>query len=413
MSKTYLFGKLGKSIKFNPEHWSAIGGDNEPAQLICKMAEMHPNDIFIIGGKSDYTKQKDKLNLPKNIRDLYSEATSVEKRLHTYVYDRLKDVKIDGCFLMAGTTSSCNIFEHAYKRKELAQGKKVYTNLLLFSRDYVGPLYYYLNQTNIPWILLANDPRYLKLGYDILNQPVKVLSQYDEVIELKRFDNFEDQNYISKPITCEYAEMEKIFLFDKKLPQQKQDKSINFMMVLNEGNNGVKSRYPMLKEYVLDSMEDVAIYGKWNKDTIGDDPRFKGPKKFEELQAELPNVKYTLIIPIKKGWVTAKWVEMISNGIIPFFHPTYDEQKHCNVPDYIRLENPSDLGKKIDELNANPDLYNKILKECIDCIKEDDLTGKNVCDIILNNTPIIKMNGKSYDEVHEQAESTKIKLEDW
>ena len=38
MGKTYLCGKIGKSVKFNPSTWGPIGGDNEAPELIRKMA---------------------------------------------------------------------------------------------------------------------------------------------------------------------------------------------------------------------------------------------------------------------------------------------------------------------------------------------------------------------------------------
>lgn len=33
MGKTYLVGKIGKSVKFNPNTWGPIGGDNETKNI--------------------------------------------------------------------------------------------------------------------------------------------------------------------------------------------------------------------------------------------------------------------------------------------------------------------------------------------------------------------------------------------
>lgn len=406
---TYLCGKIGKSVKFNPKTWGAIGGDNEAPELIRKMAELNPNDTFIIIGRNDVDKHRNELNLPPNLRDVYEGASKEERKDINYVANRLADVAIDGCFLLSGPTANCNIPNKSFKRQLLKEGKKEYAKSLETFQNYVAPIYQFLNESNIPWVMIANDPRYIGQGNDLMNQPQMILSQYDEKILMQTFDNWEDQNYVKNEIPAVYAGMEKIFLIDKNM-HQKYDKHTTFMMVLNEGNNGVKSRYPMLKEYVLDSMQDVAIYGKWDEETIGDDPRFKGPKKFEDLQAELPHVKYTLIIPIKKGWVTAKWVEMISNGIIPFFHPTYDEQKHCNVPEFIRLEKPSDLGEKIEQLENNPLLYNQILSECLACITDEDLSGQKVTQTVLTCLPSINKIGNAFSDIEITKEET---LDDW
>ena len=410
MSRTFLFGKIGKSVKFNPSTWSAIGGDNESPSLITKMAELNPDDTFIIIGRNDLDKHRRELNLPNNLRDVYEGATKEERKDINYIANRLKDVKIDGCFLMTGPTANCNIPNKSFKRNELKKGEKVFAKSLETFQNYVAPVYQYLNDTMIPWVMIANDPRYIGQGNDLANQPVKILSQYDETILMQTFDNWEDQNYVKNEIPSVYAEMEKIFLINKQVLNE--EKEVNFMMVLNEGNNGVKSRYPMLKEYVLDSMQDVEIYGKWSEETIGDDTRFKGPKKFEELQQILPKVKYTLIIPIKPGWVTAKWVEMISNGIIPFFHPTYDEQKHCQVPEYIRLKSPEELGQKIEELNNNPELYKQVLNECLACIRDKDLDGSNLSEKILGETPAINKTGIEFKSF-KNIEGEQNGIDDW
>jgi hypothetical protein len=394
MSRTFLCGKIGKSVKFNPSTWGATGGDNELPTLLRKIAELNPDDTFIVIGRNDIERNRAVMNIPTNLRDIYAGASPEEQRDVDYIAKRLEGVKIDGCFLMAGPVGViCNIPGKAFKRKELENGEKVPAKTLYVFEQYVGPIYQYLNTSGIPWVMICNDPRYIEPGSDLMNQPVKVLSQYDETVLMKTFDNFEDQNYIKNAVPSVYAGMEKIFLIDREVLTTK--KTINFMMVLNEGNNGVKSRYPMLKEYVLDSMEDVAIYGKWDEKTIGQDPRFKGPVKFEELQKILPSVKYTFIIPIKKGWVTAKYVEMIASGIIPFFHPTYDEQRHCRVPEFIRINSPKELHEKIEYLNNNPNEYMRIFNECLACIEPGDCSGVKICTTVLENTPQVLGTGQN------------------
>lgn len=56
MGKTYLTGKIGKSVKFNPRTWGSIGGDNEAPTLILSLAKNNPDDKFIIIGKNDLDK---------------------------------------------------------------------------------------------------------------------------------------------------------------------------------------------------------------------------------------------------------------------------------------------------------------------------------------------------------------------
>lgn len=408
MGKTYLCGKIGKSVKFNPNHWGAIGGDCEAPALLRKIAELNPTDTFIIISRNDVDRQRAEMRLPPNLRDVYEGATAVQRKDQDYIVNRLKDVKIDGCFLMSGPTANCNIPNKSWKRNDLKNGVKEYAKSLETFVNYVAPVYQYLNESNIPWIMLANDPRYLEQGNDLMNQPKQILSQYNETVLMKTFDNWEDQNYIRNKVNASYAGMEKMFLIDKVIPKE-FDKTCKFMVVLNEGNNGVKSRYPMIKEYVLNHMQDVEIYGKWDEETVKGDTRFKGSIKFEELQAKLPSVKYSFMISIADGWVTMKVWELLSHGIIPFMHPNYDTQKHCKLPDFIRLSKPSDLGERIEMLENDVDLYNKILKECLDAITTNDLNGQFLSDTILNACPAINKVGTMFSDKEIKEEG----LDEW
>jgi len=383
--RVFLIGKIGKSVKFNPKTWGATGGDNEAPTLFRTMAELNPNDKFILIGRNDIKRIRGKINLPDNLYSIYEHCTKEETTDIDYVYNKLKDVEISGCFLFGGPNSGANIPNKSYKRLDLKKGIKTFAKPLEMFKNYVGPVYNYLNKSNIPWILISNDPRYSDQGLDLMNKPKKILSQFNETVTMSTFDNFEDQNIVRCKVQSEYSEMEKIFLINKKLPEI-YPRTEKIMIVLNEGGNGVKSRYNELKKYVLDYIDDVKIYGKWKHKETENDDRFKGPKKFEDLQKELKNVKYTFIIPIKPGWVTSKWVEMISNGIIPFFHPDYDTQHHCPVLDFIRIKTPDDLYKKIEYLEKNPEAYNKLLKYHMSLFDTDIFSGKKLSDRIIKES---------------------------
>jgi hypothetical protein len=141
-----------------------------------------------------------------------------------------------------------------------------------------------------------------------------------------------------------------------------------FMVVLNEGT---PSRYKLLKEWVLDEVEDCEIYGKWEHEDTEKDPRFKGSMPLEDLQEKLKGVRSTFIIPIKKGWVTSKYIEMIHAGVIPFFHPTYDEQDNLGVPKWLRPKNAAELKAAVAALE-NDKIYITAITELQDlfCRKE-------------------------------------------
>jgi hypothetical protein len=200
--------------------------------------------------------------------------------------------------------------------------------------------------------------------YDLFNPPKIILSQYDEDIEFKHQKSYTDTTKIIDKIPALYSSVETTFLIGRKDSSvseltrflDKPVKDIKMMIVCNEGN---PSRYRDLKHYVLDHVQDVDIYGKWNFKTkrISEDKRFKGPKKFNELQSMLDRVKYTFCIPIKKGWATAKFWEMAHYGIIPFLHPDYDSQDNLNVPEFFRIKDSKDLHDKIELLENDHSEY--------------------------------------------------------
>jgi hypothetical protein len=153
--------------------------------------------------------------------------------------------------------------------------------------------------------------------------------------------------------------METAFCNDYEYSEETNlNRTTDFMVVLNEGK---PSRYDLLKEWVLDHFNDVEVYGKWEHEAAKEDSRFRGSKHIEEIQSMMSNVKFTFIIPIAKGWTTSKYIEMIHAGVIPFLHPSYDEQRHLPIPEFFRPSTPEEFRKSMNTLLADPTAYEKAL----------------------------------------------------
>ena len=108
------------------------------------------------------------------------------------------------------------------------------------------------------------------------------------------------------------------------------------------------------------------------------------------LSNYLKDVKYTFIIPIQKGWVTAKFWEMINYGIIPFMHPYYDQQKHIPCPDFLRVNSPEELLEKINYLEDNPEEYKKLLNELSLMLKDEYYDGTFINNLIIDGINKLK-----------------------
>jgi hypothetical protein len=222
---------------------------------------------------------------------------------------------------------------------------------------YTTPTVNWLNETKIPYLEIVNDPRYvMNQSRDIFNLPTKSIGQYDFEYSSKVIHSYEDQTLEIRKTKSVYAGMEKAFCASYDQAETNRNRNIPFMIVLNEGK---PSRYNMLKEWILDLNSDVEVYGQWDESIVNNDSRFRGSLHIDKIQDKLKNVKCTFIIPIAKGWVTSKYIEMIHAGVVPFLHPTYDEQNHLNIPDFFKPSTPVELQKRIKQITENQDYYEK------------------------------------------------------
>lgn len=153
-----------------------------------------------------------------------------------------------------------------------------------------------------------------------------------------------------------------------------------FVVILNEGEPKLK-RYELIEPYLT---ENAIVYGKWKDEIYEKDKRFKGPIHPSELSNILSQVKYTFIVSIREEWVTFKYIEMIGYGVIPFFHKNYDSLRLLNVPDLLRVNNPEELKERIEILENDAELYNKMIREL-----QEQFFTKDVLDGSLMNKKMI------------------------
>jgi hypothetical protein len=408
--KSIAVGKIGKSVLFNSSQWGAIGGDNEAPIFYENLFHKNPNITFYIVGASDYSRldksDRDRINQYGNVIDVWNNFTEWGKsyrgeskaKRQDYLAEWMKTApKIDAGLLFLGPTGTSNVVG---KSRLMSDPKTLASPIEMLSK-YAGPVIDYLNMNrDMPWLGILNDPRFFPANMrDMFHRPVKILSQYTESIKHTTSTEYDDPTRHTVFVESNYMAMETIFLIGKERGKAIADipstldsffedtpkveegtKDIKFMIVCNEGR---PSRYNDLKKYILDHVDDVEVYGKWSDEIVNNDKRFKGPKKFNDLQQMLPRVKYTFCIPIKKGWTTAKFWEMAHYGIIPFLHPTYDEQNNLKCPEFLRVTDSHDLYKKIEFLEKTPEAYNILLENLNAMLKDEYYDGTYLNDITI------------------------------
>lgn len=362
--KNIGFAKIGKSVKFKTNKYSPIGGDNEASCTLRAVANNNPDKTFYIVGRSDFgtLTEAERLDLfpYDNVIDVWEGVglDMTEKYYnHIITYFDEKGFELDFTIMMIGQMSNVTIPDRIQKVREGNDGKPAAT--LDMTKWYTTPITMWMNEKKPPYIEIVNDPRYtVKQARDVFHMPMRSLGQYDYDYETFSITDYDNQERITRVVHSEYAGMETAFCGDYEYTEEvNTDRKTDFMVVLNEGK---PSRYNLLKEWVLDEFADVDVYGKWS-DVVGDDTRFKGSLHINEIQDKLQDVKFTFIIPIKEGWTTSKYIEMIHAGVIPFLHPTYDEQKHLPIPDILRPKTPKDFYETMQDLLNNEMKYKTLL----------------------------------------------------
>jgi hypothetical protein len=364
--KNIGFCKIGKSVKFRTNKYSPIGGDNEASCTLRALANNNPDKTFYIIGRSDFGTLTDNERIElfpyDNVVDVWEGVgLDISNEYYRHIIDYLEKRKIDLDFtvMMVGQVGSVTIPDRIVKVRDTDDDRPA--SVLDMTKWYVTPISTWLNECRPRYVEIVNDPRYtMRQSRDLFHLPEVSLGQYDYEYTTNAITSYEDQTRIERRVPSTYAGMETAFCGDYEYTEEVNlNRNVNFAIVLNEGK---PSRYDLLKEWVLDHFEEVEIYGKWECDETKTDARFRGSRHIHDIQKMISDVRFTFIIPIAKGWVTSKYIEMIHAGVIPFLHPTYDEQLHLPIPDFLRPKTPRQFHDRMQRLIDNPDEYETVLK---------------------------------------------------
>lgn len=378
------FAKLGKSILFKDDKWGVHGGDAAPVILLVALAKASPNDTFYIIGRSDLKKidkeKRQELFPNNNVVNIWDEVKVYGDVGYEFPSNWLKErgVKIDAGIFVSGPVGSISIPDAFLKFDGSG-----YAKTMMFTERYGGPIIHTINEHKFPYINLCEDPRYFPLlSRDLFIRPSITLGQYNGEKRVKHHFTYDSQDVTYTDVKVKYAGVETIFAmaetpYDAQELLSKKKRCMN--LYLNQGlGAGGLDRGPIVKEWVLDQFDDpeIKIHGKW-KDPWHSLPQFTATP-MSSLIDEMEETKYTLIIPIKKGWVTSKFWKMLHFGILPFMHPHYDTQESIPVDKFLRVKTPAEFREKILHLEENPDEYKKLYLSTMGLFQDNFYTGKSL-----------------------------------
>ena len=421
------FGAIGCALKFKKSVIKRSDGTLEYYKMLYMLVRNPSVSKVTLLQKSDWEKLNDleKIDFdPRGVLfDPYSDDPEnfsrakvrpadmkdiQDKKEYQNLYNYLSTKEpIDYCTLFIGmgyfTNNSIPDFLASVNQKQFADENKETGHLHLCrikwdTYNYSAPIVHYLNMTRVPWFMISTDPRYIKGKMrlrDTMNTPTEIISQYETEITWESVDSYEGNKYKNDTETVKNIKLtaegiEKLSRIREKIISPENERPVRFMMGVMQSKYGQGAgkdeRLEMLKHWVFkyDDDKQVEVYGKWSPEVIeGYEEWFKGMLPHEELDKRSSETRYTLIKGIRDKWVTSKWADTLSQGVVPFLVPEYDTQ-HSVVPKdhFIRVKNPEDLYKKMKYLDEHPEKRIKLVKSLQYKLLKDAKTGTFVFDIL-------------------------------
>lgn len=272
-----ILGKIGQKIIFNRESAdcdrSNTNGNVGTYLLFKLLIENNKEDTFYIVSENDLWTFED---LPfENVVD----ASDVD-------WEVLEVLGMDAMFILTG----------------LMQYEKN-TNFLNI-----------INNIGAKFILLSDDPRCL----DSVSEDDRIVRKPDEIIS-----QFEGKyNFKGKEYQVKYEPIERASCYKCDTYYGSKDTD---MIIVSNTSGKEYDRVKVVSE-IIDGTTGLDIYGRLSEEErrmLGDD-NCRGEVKYIEMQNIFRKAFSTFVVPIKKGWVTSKYVEALMNGVLPIFHEDYN-----------------------------------------------------------------------------------------
>jgi hypothetical protein len=193
-------------------------------------------------------------------------------------------------------------------------------------------------------------------------------------------------------ITQYYNGMPELALYNINKEQIKQYyNNFNFKQKLFVFGGGFKDRSEKIFEYILNNkLKDnrFEFYGKgymFNKE-------FDTRVPINEYHKILIDTKYSIVIADKEnnanGFITWRYFENIARGIITFFDYEYDKDNLIDLDkttkEFLRVKNGQELIDKINILENNEQVRQKVLDEQLKLISEYKISGEYTYNQLMN-----------------------------
>lgn len=312
-----LFGKIVFDRKSPDALRSNTNGNYGTFKLFKMLFELNKNDEFFILGDSDYNDSEVYFD---NVKDCL-----VESEIKV-------DEKLDCLLIVMGVDKPLENYTCVdYDLLKLINSNK--------------------------WVEVSEDPRCVSCK-GIFNKPYAILSQVDDSLTGAIYAGIER----SMLYGIDYDNLIATMAYNRKC----LNKFVNFAIFSNDGC-AEYDRQNIIRNFLGDF--EVPIIGRRN--TVKNfDKRFIGEMDAGCVRSMMCHTNASLMFPIKKGWATSKYLELLTNDVFPFFYADYGIEYLDFVPYFCVVENVSVLRRRIDYINNYKDFkYNVVDNMLIENVK--------------------------------------------
>lgn len=337
-----LLGKIGQKIIFNRNSKdcdrSNTNGNVGTYLLFKLLIENNKEDTFYVASENDLNTFSEKPF--ENVVDASG-----------FDWEFIEKLNIDVMFVLTGLTQ----FEK--------------------NNRFIG----ILNNLSAKLILLSDDPRCLDSVSDderITRRPEVIISQFDGMYNFKGFD------YHVKYEPIERASCYESVIFNG-------EKETDVVIVSNTSGKEY-DRVKIVSE-IIDGMTGLDIYGRLSDDErrmLGED-NCKGEIKYTEMQEVFRKAYSTLVVPIKKGWVTSKYVESLMNGVLPIFHEDYNTEL-LETNNLIVVHNKDEFVDALDIVKHDKQKVKELVNEMTKVLIEPYVSGTKLSNILMCYAVLLK-----------------------
>ena len=225
------------------------------------------------------------------------------------------------------------------------------------------------------FILIAEDPRCIQSMNDdnrLTRVPDIILTQTKGCITFKH----KVVDMVYEPIQTSACYEESFYYNDRKAE--------GLLLVAN--TSGKEYDRPKIAGKILDDIS-CDVYGRLTEEDISflKNGAYYGEVNFDEMIKVIRKAYYMLLIPIKNGWCTAKYLEAILNDTLPIFHKDYNVDLLCNnlLNKYV-VESTEDLKFIIDYANKHKEVVENDMQEFRKTLVEPYMSGSVLSNRIMS-----------------------------